>query len=240
MTQVRVFLSLVLLTACAETGPYVDPPALTPVDTTAGYAAMSDPRAASRPPAATRRGPSVWDGGPESLLGDRRARGLGDILTVVIEIDDKAEISNSTSRSREGSEKLGLRGFFGLPQMIDRNLPDGASTANAIDVSSGSSSAGKGAVRRNEKLTLRIAATVTGVLENGYLRIEGSQELRVNNELRELIVAGFVRPEDISRRNEITYDKIASARVSYGGRGPIARAQQPRAGQNALDIILPF
>ena len=175
-----------------------------------------------------------------SLLGDRRAGTLGDLLTIVIEINEKAEISNSTSASRSGSETLSVPSLLGVPQAVDRALPDGASSENAVDITSGGSSSGDGSVKRNEKLTLRVAATVTGVLNNGHLKIEGSQEVRVNFELRELLVTGFVRPEDISRQNEITYDKIASARISYGGRGQISRMQQPRKGQQFLDIILPF
>ena len=183
---------------------------------------------------------SLWSGDRQSLLGDRRASQRGDIMTVVIEINDKAEISNSTDRSRSGSESLGIPNFFGLPQLADRQLATGASLANAVDTSSTSSSSGDGSVRRNEKLTLRVAATVVDVLPNGVARIQGSQEVRVNFEVRELLVSGFVRPEDISRQNEVTYDKIASARISYGGRGQITDVQQPRYGQQIADIVLPF
>ena len=164
----------------------------------------------------------------------------GDILTVVIEIDEEAEMSNSTARSRSGSQTMGLPQLFGIPQRHDPKLPDGASLSEAVDVSGQSSANGNGTVRRNEKLTLRVAATITSVLPNGVLAIEGSQEVRVNFELRELLVSGYVRAEDISRQNEITYDKIASARVSYGGRGQITDVQQPRYGQQVLDVILPF
>jgi flagellar L-ring protein precursor FlgH len=164
----------------------------------------------------------------------------GDILTVVIEIDEEAEISNSTSRSRTGSESLGIPNLFGIPQRINQGITDGASLDDAVGINSSSKSAGDGSVRRSESLTLRIAATVVNVLPNGVLAIEGSQEVRVNFELRELLVSGFVRPEDISRQNEITYDKIASARISYGGRGQITDVQQPRIGQQVLDVILPF
>ncbi len=229
---------LALLAACAgsQTG---QPPAFTPITGNGDYLAMNaGSRAVS---GADRRGrASLWASGPASLLGDRRAGKLGDLLTVVIEIDDKAEISNSTARSRKGSEKLSVPALLGLPQLADERLPDGASSAEAVDLSSASNASGEGSVRRKEKLTLRIAATVTEVLGNGYLRIEGSQEVRVNFELRELLVTGFVRPEDISRQNEITYDRIASARISYGGRGLISSAQQPRAGQQVLDLIAPF
>lgn len=183
---------------------------------------------------------SLWRGDRKSLLGDRRALQKGDIMTVVIEIDDKAEISNTTSRSREGSDNMSVPDLFGVPQKVIKQWPDGASPDRAVDLSSKSKSKGDGSVRRKEKLTLRIAATIIEVLPNGVLAIEGSQEVRVNFELRELLVNGYVRPEDISRQNEITYDKIASARISYGGRGQISDVQQPRYGRQILEAVLPF
>lgn len=183
---------------------------------------------------------SLWSGTRSSLLGDRRALEQGDILTVVIEIDERAEISNATDISRSGEESLGIPALGGLPQRLDQRLPEGASSSELVGINSKSSSSGDGSVKRNEKLTLRIAATVVNVLPNGVLSIEGTQEIRVNFELRELLVTGYVRPADISRQNEITYDKIASARVSYGGRGQITDVQQPRYGQQILDAVLPF
>ena len=185
-------------------------------------------------------GASLWSQNRRSLLGDRRAGKRGDIMTIVIEIDESAEISNNTQRSRDGSENLSLPDFFGIPQRINENMPDGSSLDTAVSTNSTSSSSGAGAVRRNERLTLRVAATVVEVLPNGVLRIEGSQEVRVNFEIRELLVSGYVRPEDISRQNEITYDKIADARISYGGRGQITDVQQPRYGQQIVDLISPF
>lgn len=216
-------------------------PDFTPTEGSNAYYAMTGapmPRDTVRRRAADTA--SLWSGARGSLLGERRAEIQGDILTVVIEIDDKAEISNSTARARNGSQSLGIPQLFGLPQRIDETLPDGASMGDAVSITSSGSHSGDGSVRRNEKLTLRIAATVTQVLQNGVLRIEGSQEVRVNFEMRELLVTGYVRPEDISRQNEITYDKIASARISYGGRGQITDMQQPRYGQQVADIILPF
>ncbi|MFT7593167.1 MAG: flagellar L-ring protein precursor FlgH [Paracoccaceae bacterium] len=183
---------------------------------------------------------SLWSAGKQSLLGDRRAIKKGDILTVVIEVDDEAEFSNDTARSRTGSESLGIPQLFGLPQRAADHLPPGASLAEAVALDSSSKSKGTGSVKRKEKLTLRVAVTIVDVLPNGVLSISGSQELRVNFEMRELLVSGFVRPEDISRQNEITYDKIASARVSYGGRGQLTDVQQPRYGQQILDMVLPF
>lgn len=186
------------------------------------------------------RAASLWSGGRQSLLGDRRAVRRGDILTVVIEIDESAAISNATERGRSGSEQMSVPQLFGIPQRIDRDLPEGASMGDALNLSASGASSGQGSVRRNEELTLRIAATVVEVMPNGTLRIEGAQEVRVNFELRELLVTGYVRPSDISRRNEITYDRIANARISYGGRGQITDVQQPRYGQQITDILLPF
>jgi len=183
---------------------------------------------------------SLWESGRSSLLGNQRAEQPGDIVTVVVEIDERAEISNSTSRARSGSETMGIPSLFGIPQRINESLPDGASLDSAVSTNSTSSSSGDGSVRRNEKFSVRVAATVVDVLQNGVLSIQGSQEVRVNFELRELLVSGYVRPEDISRKNEVSYDRIASARISYGGRGQITDVQQPRYGQQVADIVLPF
>lgn len=183
---------------------------------------------------------SLWSSDQNALFGDRRAFTKGDILTVFIEIDDRAEISNTTSRERSSSENLAIPQLLGLPQRKNKALPDGASLDTAIELDASRQSEGAGSVRRREKLTLRVAATVTNVLPNGVLFIEGTQEVRVNFELRELLVSGFVRRADITRQNEITYDKIASARISYGGRGHISDVQQERIGQQVLDAVLPF
>ena len=238
----KILLLLVIaLAGCQRLESVGKAPAFTPVEGGNEYYAMTT---AGLPDSLRRNHStgeaSLWTGARGSLLGDRRAGQRGDILTVVIEIDDKAEISNSSGRSRSGSDKMGIPDLFGIPQRIDRNLPAGASMANAVGTSSSSSYQGDGSVARKEKLTLRVAATVVETLPNGVLRIVGSQEVRVNFEVRELVVQGFVRPEDISRQNEITYDKIAGARISYGGRGQITDVQQPRYGQQIADIVLPF
>ena len=229
------------LAACGRVDHIGKPPSFTPNAASPEQAAMLLP---GLPETVDRRSDaddaSLWAAGRQSLFGDRRAMQRGDILTVVIEIDDEAEISNSTSRSRSGSESLGVPQLLGLPQRLDKKLPEGATSADAVSINSSSKSGGDGSVSRREELTLRVAATIMQVLPNGVLSIQGSQEVRVNFEMRELLVTGYVRPEDISRQNEITYDKIASARISYGGRGQITDVQQPRLGQQVLDAVLPF
>lgn len=233
---------LVAISACGRLKAVGSSPEFTPLQASPEATAMmtygiTNDFAATTPRDGT---PSLWTGERGSLLGDRRAVQRGDILTVVIEIDDSASISNSTDRSRSGSESLSIPNLFGVPQRIDESLPDGATLGSAVDFNSNSTFGGDGSVRRNEQLELRIAATVVNVMPNGVLSIQGTQEVRVNFEMRELLVSGFVRPADISRQNEITYDKLASARISYGGRGQISDMQQPRVGQQVADIVLPF
>jgi flagellar L-ring protein FlgH len=236
-----LLLSLILLSACARLDQVGRAPDFTPLEGSYQHHAMySNPMPEDLAPEGPGDASSLWTAGRSSLFGDRRATRKGDILTVVIEIDDSAEIKNSSDRSRSGQESMGMPSLFGIPQRIDRSLPEGAAMADAVDTNSSSSYAGDGSVKRNEKLTLRVAATVVEELPNGVLRIEGQQEVRVNFELRELLVTGYVRPIDISRQNEITYDKIAGARISYGGRGQITDVQQPRYGQQVADILLPF
>jgi len=237
----HVLVFVLALAGCARIDHIGRPPGLTPTKNAGEQLAMLNP---GLPMEARNGAPlreaSLWSGGRRSLLGDRRAARRGDILTVVIEIDEEAEISNATARRRTAEENLSVPDLFGIPQRIDKDLPEGASLERAVGINSSGSSGGDGSVSRSEELTLRVAATVTDVLPNGVLRISGSQEVRANFELRELLVSGFVRPEDISRQNEITHDKIAAARVSYGGRGQITDVQQPRIGQQVLDAILPF
>lgn len=236
-----IILAFFAITACARLEEVGRAPEFSALEGSYQHHAMySTPLPEDVVPETPTDASSLWTAGRSSLFGDRRATQRGDILTVVIEIDDSAEISNSTGRSRTGAETMGMPSLFGIPQRLDAQLPEGASMAEAVKTNGASNYKGTGNVSRNEKLTLRVAATVVEELANGVLRIEGQQEVRVNFELRELIISGYVRPIDISRQNEITYDKIAGARISYGGRGQITDVQQPRYGQQVADVLLPF
>lgn len=218
------------MTAPGAQAPIIEPPL-------PQRAALAPPPAA---PSTVSRTGSLWQSGPKSLFGDRRARNLGDILTVLIEIKDEAEISNTTSRSRSGSDDVSVGAAYGLTAIADKVLPGGNTLSPAVQAEGSQDSTGNGQISREEEITLRLAATVVDVLPNGHLVIRGSQEVRVNFELRDLQVAGIVRPEDISRRNVITYDKIADARIAYGGRGQLTDVQQPRYGQQIVDLVSPF
>lgn len=193
-----------------------------------------------QPVAHTYQPNSLWRSGARSFFKDQRAAQVGDILTIRVNINDEANIANTTTRSRTNDEDASATKLAGFETLLRKILPGTPALAPLVDLDSQSSSTGTGSVDREEDLTTTIAAVVTQVLPNGNLVIEGRQEIRVNFEVRELIVAGVVRPEDITSNNEITSDKIAEARIAYGGRGQISDVQQPRLGQQFLDIILPF
>lgn len=230
-----------LLAGCARTDHLGRPPTMS--DGTAGEEfeamvtpAINYPERFASPQAAS----SLWAGSASSLVSDRRAKLRGDILTVVIEINDRAEMSNSSGRQRSASDEVSIRQLAGIPQRVDKRLPEGASMGSLADADSSSSYRGSGTIARRDRLTLRVAATVVEAMPNGVLRIQGTQEVRVNYELRNLTVTGFVRPQDIARNNEVFYDRIAGARISYGGRGQMMDVQQPRYGQQIADMISPY
>lgn len=182
---------------------------------------------------------SLWQQGSRSFFKDQRARQIGDIVTVKVNFKDSADIANETKRSRTSADSMGVPKLFGFDAQIPKALPD-ATAASLVSTSSSMASDGAGSVKRAENLATNVAAVVTQILPNGNMVIEGKQEVRVNFEVRELVVGGVIRPEDIEADNTVESMKIAEARIAYGGRGQITDVQQPRYGQQVMDIILPF
>ena len=214
-------------------------PKLTEIEnptTQPGYKPVQMPM--PKPEQASYNANSLWRNGSRAFFKDQRAARIGDLLTVTVNITDKATLSNETQRSRTNKEDSGITDFIGsktLGVQAQKVLPGRLLTADST-----ASSDGKGSVNRQEALQTNVAAVVTQVLPNGNLVVEGKQEIRVNFEIRELIVAGIVRPEDIQSDNTIDSSKIAQARIAYGGRGQITDVQQPRYGQQVMDVLLPF
>jgi flagellar L-ring protein FlgH len=186
------------------------------------------------------RANSLWRSGARAFFKDQRAAQVGDILTIEIAIKDKAKLSNSSTRARTNKEDSAVTALLGYEASLSRVLPEAIQPGNLIDLDSTTSNLGKGAIDRDEEINLKVAAIVTQALPNGNLVVSGRQEVRVNFEVRELQVAGIIRPEDITSSNTITYEKIAEARISYGGRGQITDFQQPRWGQQVIDVLFPF
>jgi flagellar L-ring protein precursor FlgH len=231
-------LALLPLAACSTVTEAVKGPELAPVGYPAQLAPMTQQYAQQPVQAASAN--SLWRVGARTFFNDQRASKVGDILTVNIDIDDSATTKNQTTTSRASNGSLGVPNLLGLESSLGKILPGGFDPANMINTNSGFSNAGAGAVNRSEKISLTIAAVVSGVLPNGNLVIQGTQEVRTNAELRQLTVAGIVRPEDISSANTIKHTQIAEARINYGGRGDISRVQKTPAGQSLVEKFSPF
>ena len=202
-----------------------------------GYKAVNMPMPEIVP--ASYQPNSLFSNQAKGFFKDQRAHRIGDILTVIVTIDDSAQISNATTRKRSADNEANVGTSLG--SVFGKNIPGvDLDATGGISTGGSMSDGGTGSVNRKESLQTNVAVVVTQVLPNGNLVIEGRQEVRVNFEVRDLIVAGIVRPEDIQSDNTIVSEKIAEARIAYGGRGQITDVQQPRYGQQIADAILPF
>ncbi len=214
-------------------------PPLSPVDnptTKPGYRPVQMPMPTPQP--ASYNPNSLWRNGSRAFFNDQRAHQVGDILTVKVNINDTAQFQDQTQVSRTATEDAGVSNFIGANTIV--NPAKAILPGRIITADSNAASNGIGNINRQDQLLTHVAAVVTQLLPNGNMVIEGRQEVRLNAEIRELIVAGVVRPEDIESDNTIDLPKIAEARVAYGGRGVLTNTQQVPWGQQALDIILPF
>ncbi|MFZ4122407.1 MAG: flagellar basal body L-ring protein FlgH [Caulobacterales bacterium] len=228
--------------AARSTRQAAAPPQFAPISDPSGLTggqqrSMPQPMSASASMGAAN---SLWQSGARAFFDDQRARRIGDILTVNIRIADRAEVSNSSNRTRSSSTDVGVDSFLGLEAVPGSVLPGGYDPGNLIDAQASSTAAGTGSINREEVVELTVAAVVVDTLPNGNLVISGRQEVRINGELRELTVAGVIRPEDVASDNTIRHDQMAEARISYGGRGQISAVQRPRIGQRVADAISPW
>ena len=229
------------LAACSHAVEAVKGPDLTPVGYPSALVPQKQEVLAEAPPRFQRASAnSLWRPGARAFFIDQRAAGVGDILTVNIRIDDRANMQNSSTSLRTSGMTAGVPRFFGLESSLGKIFPSEYNPAEMIQTESESNKTGAGSITRAEQINLSIAAVVTAVLPNGNMVIQGTQEVRTNAELRQLTVAGIVRPEDISARNTIQHTQIAEARISYGGRGDISRVQKTPAGQSLLEKFSPF
>jgi flagellar L-ring protein precursor FlgH len=236
-TAIVAALGLALLAGCAgDINDIGREPPLTPVGAGLKPAKLAVPHVPTPPPT-YRQGNSLWQDTSVDLFRDPRAMKLGDVVTVKISIKDKASLDNTSERKRDNKTN------FNLDTKWDTNLPLlHGKRAGTVDssVTSKTENKGEGAISRSESIELLVAAVVTGVLPNGNLMISGTQEVRVNYEVRVLTVEGLVRPRDISTENMVSYEKIAEARISYGGRGRISDVQQQPWGYQVIDLLSPF
>jgi len=193
------------------------------------------------PPSLAENQPnSLWQTGARAFFRDQRASRVGDILTVLVTINDQAQIQNETKRSRDNSDTASATNLLGFETKLSKVFPSAVDPASLLDTASALSNDGKGSIARQEQIDLQLAATIVQVLPNGNLVIQGKQQVSVNFDIRQLTIKGIIRPQDIDSTNSITYNQIAEARIEYGGKGNITDVQQPRYGDQLLDILMPF
>jgi flagellar L-ring protein precursor FlgH len=227
--------AVVLLSGCQSQGlkEIGRAPAMSPIGSGLQYAQTPQMSLYPKRPHQVAQGYSLWSDSQAALFKDARALNVGDILTVNISINDKANWDNETNRSRTNKSDMN---YNVAANILGWNPSTTGTAASGSDTSTDA----KGKMQRSEQITLMVAAVVTGILENGNLVISGSQEVRMNQEIRILNVAGIVRPQDVTAENTISYEKIAEARISYGGRGRLTEIQQPPRGQQAVDLLSPL
>ncbi len=223
----------VSMAACASAPASLPPAPPAPYDGAAMRTDLADG-------AAQDPNPSLWATTPNALLSMRRAKEVGDLLTVVVEMNDQASLQNSLSRSRSQNEDLSIDALFGLPEWANGVLPGGATLSPGIDTQRNSDLSGSGAVNRAEKVTFRLATRVVGVEPNGNLIIEGYQQTRVSNEVRYLTVSGVIRSQDVTRMNTVSYEKIADARLAYVSSGEASGPVSRSGVSKFLGRVVPF
>ena len=231
-----LFLAGVSLSACSAVDRLEnigEAPRLAAVGNPAGQKIVAE---IPRPSPITHDNNSLWQPGAQSFFHDPRAMHVGDVITVNVSVADTAKMQNTTSRSRTNSDNANLTNLFGLEKVLPPAIDPGA----VVKMGSDNSNVGTGKIERSEDLSMTLAALVAQVLPNGNLVIDGHQQVRVNNELRDMRLSGIVRREDITQDNTVNLSQIAEARVIYGGQGTMSDVQQPRYGSQLFDIIMPW
>lgn len=213
-----------------------------------GYRPISMPMPNAEPQ--QRRVNSLWETGSRAFFKDQRANKVGDILTVLVNVNDKAQFQDTPKLSRQTTNSAGATNFLGLESKIGKVLPktlnpttlipSTLNPSNLINYSSNPTLNSNISYDRKDKVSVKVAATIIQILPNGNMYIKGRQELRLFNEVREVEIVGIIRPQDVSSSNTIPYEKIAEARISYAGRGDISDMYSFPVGQQILNKISPF
>jgi flagellar L-ring protein precursor FlgH len=240
MTRLKSCSALIVLAAALSGCNAVDriqriggEPALAPIVTQPQQVELPMPQMATG-----RQTGSLWQTGSHTFFPDPRADHVGDIITVDVTIADAAQLSNTTTRTRNNSDSANLTNFFGLENSLA--AATGADPSKLVNMGSATSNVGGGSINRSESINLTLAALVTQVMPNGNLVISGHQQVKVNTEMRDLAISGVVRREDITQSNTIALSQIAEARITYGGQGQINDVQQPRYGSQLFDVLMPW
>jgi flagellar L-ring protein precursor FlgH len=235
-------LLLPCLAACASVHEAVDGPKMGPMSYPTALVGQTQPEfeSAREPPPSPVTANSLWRTGARTFFNDQRAGRVGDIVTVIVTVNDSAKTQNTTNTNLTTNNAIGVPNFLGLESSLGKILPGAFDPTKVLTTNTVAASAGTGGVNRAEQISVTMAAVVTQVLPNGNMVIQGTQEIKTNNDVRQLTVAGLIRPEDISSSNTILSSQIAEARINYGGRGDISAVQKTPVGTALVQRFWPF
>ncbi len=185
---------------------------------------------------------SIWKQGMADYYLDRRARNVGDIVTVKIIEESSASQEATTETGRKSDLDAALEDTFGLPDDYGMSnfLASGQSFSPTFKGNYKRDFQGGGTTVRKDKLVLTVTASVVEKLPGGNLRIEAKREIKVNREKQQLTLAGIIRPEDINTFNTIFSTQIAEARIRYTGKCVLGDTQGPGWFARIMDWVWPL
>ncbi len=166
---------------------------------------------------------------------DRRAREVGDILTVSLSETFAATKSQTAASAKTDAFDVDLP--VGLPNLFTGGYDKGT---DPLKAGTSRSFSGSGSAAQSNSLTGFLTVTVTRVFENGNMEIAGQKKLRLNNGDEYVRLTGLVRPEDISATNLIISNRIADAEITYIGAGELADSSRQGWLSRAMRVVSPF
>ena len=182
---------------------------------------------------------SLWkEDSSHSMFADKRARAVGDILTILVEESNDSTKANNTKTAKTASVDAAINSFLYSPAASGLLTKSGKlpamnfSTKNAFD--------GGGSINNSEKITTRLAVRVVDTLPNGNLIIEGKRQTVLAGETTDAILRGTVRSEDVTANNTIFSYNIADARIQFHSKGSLSDSQRKGWFLRVWDKLTPF
>ncbi len=175
---------------------------------------------------------------PTGRLGDGfrdvRASQLYDLVTIVVSDNSSAVSTGTTNTQRKSSAKASVASLAGVKSAT-------GVLANLANASGSQQLEGQGTTSRGTTLSTTVTATVTDVLPNGNLVVQGEKEILVNSERQVISVRGIVRPDDLSSVNSVPSDRVARIEILVNGKGVVNDAvKRPFVLYRLLLGLLPF
>ena len=184
-------------------------------------------------------GQSLWkDGAAQSMVADKRATNVGDILTIIVQENNTASKDQNTRTSKESGLNAAIETFLYSPDASKLLTHNGKMPA--IKLNSKQNFEGGGRISNAEKVTARIAVRVIDVLPNRNLVIEGTRQIAFSGETQDAVLRGVVRSEDIAANNTVFSYNVADATIRYISKGTVTDNQRKGWFTKIWEKVTPF